>query len=63
MAKLTFTMENYLEAIYELTGGTSGARVSDISERLVFQKQASTVQWQHLLKKVLSLTKNIKKYF
>lgn len=34
MKKLTYAMENYLEAIYELTGGSSGARVSDISERL-----------------------------
>ncbi|HOA79836.1 MAG TPA: MarR family transcriptional regulator, partial [Defluviitaleaceae bacterium] len=38
MEKLTFVMENYLEAIYELTGGTSGARVSDISERLGVSK-------------------------
>ena len=27
-------MENYLEAIYELSGGSCGARVSDISEKL-----------------------------
>lgn len=34
MEKLTFAMENYLEAIYELSAGNSGVRVSDISERL-----------------------------
>lgn len=34
MGKLTFTMENYLEAIYELSDQRTGARVSDIAERL-----------------------------
>jgi len=34
MEKLTFTMENYLEAVYELSGEASGARVSDIAHRL-----------------------------
>lgn len=34
MEKLTYAMENYLEAIYELSAGESGVRVSDISERL-----------------------------
>ena len=45
MKKLSFTMENYLEAIYELSGGSSnsGVRVSDISERLGVTKPASTV--------------------
>ncbi|NLK03331.1 MAG: metal-dependent transcriptional regulator, partial [Clostridiales bacterium] len=31
MEKLTYAMENYLEAIYELSAGESGVRVSDIS--------------------------------
>lgn len=39
--KLTFTMENYLEAVYELSDEKSGARVSDIAERLGVTK-AST---------------------
>ncbi len=34
MEKLSYAMENYLEAIYELSEGNCGARVSDISERL-----------------------------
>ena len=38
MSKLTFTMEEYLEAIYELTGGALGAEFSDISERLGVSK-------------------------
>jgi DtxR family Mn-dependent transcriptional regulator len=41
MEKLTFTMENYLEAVYELSNGEAGARVSDIAERLNVTK-AST---------------------
>jgi Mn-dependent DtxR family transcriptional regulator len=41
MSELTFTMENYLEAIYELTANGRGARVSDIASRLGVTK-AST---------------------
>lgn len=41
MEKLTFTMENYLEAIYELSPDGLGVRVSDIAERLGVTK-AST---------------------
>lgn len=41
MEKLTFTMENYLEAVYELSSEETGARVSDIAERLGVTK-AST---------------------
>lgn len=41
MKKLTFVMENYLEAIYELSSEGKGARVSDIAERLGVTK-AST---------------------
>ncbi|ADY55791.1 iron (metal) dependent repressor, DtxR family [Syntrophobotulus glycolicus DSM 8271] len=41
MGKLTFTMENYLEAVYELSDEGAGVRVSDIAERLGVTK-AST---------------------
>jgi len=41
MTKLSFTMENYLEAIYELSGDGTGVRVSDIAGRLGVTK-AST---------------------
>jgi len=41
MDKLTFTMQNYLEAIYELSQGGKGARLSDIASRLGVTK-AST---------------------
>jgi Mn-dependent DtxR family transcriptional regulator len=39
--KLTFTMENYLEAVYELSLDHKGARVTDIADRLKVTK-AST---------------------
>lgn len=38
MSKLTFSMENYLEAVYELSAGTGGARVSDIAARMGVSK-------------------------
>ncbi|MBQ9165307.1 MAG: metal-dependent transcriptional regulator [Oscillospiraceae bacterium] len=38
MAKLTFSMENYLEAVYELSSSGGGARVSDIATRLDVSK-------------------------
>lgn len=41
MKKLTFTMENYLEAIYELTNDSKGVRLTDIAERMGVSK-AST---------------------
>lgn len=41
MEKLTFTMENYLEAVYELSEEGRGVRLSDIAERLSVTK-AST---------------------
>lgn len=41
MEHLTFTMENYLEAIYELSKNGGGARISNIAERLGVTK-AST---------------------
>lgn len=41
METLSFTMENYLEAIYELSKEDNGARVSDIATRLNVTK-AST---------------------
>jgi Mn-dependent DtxR family transcriptional regulator len=39
--KLTFTMENYLEAVYELSLDHKGARVTDIADKLKVTK-AST---------------------
>lgn len=41
MDKLSFSMENYLEAVYELSLNGSGARVTDIAQRMGVTK-AST---------------------
>jgi DtxR family transcriptional regulator, Mn-dependent transcriptional regulator len=38
MERLTFTMENYLEAVYELSVDNTGSRVSDIAFRLNVSK-------------------------
>lgn len=41
MEKLSFSMENYLEAVYELSQDGAGARVTDIAQRMGVTK-AST---------------------
>lgn len=41
MQKLTFTMENYLEAVYELRGEKNGSRVTDIAERMGVTKASA----------------------
>jgi len=38
MERLTFAMENYLEAVYELSLTAGGARVSDIAARMGVSK-------------------------
>lgn len=42
MSKLSFTLENYLEAIYELSKDGYGARVSDIATSLDVTKASTT---------------------
>jgi len=41
MEKLTFTMENYLEAVYELSQEGKGARVTDIAEKMGVTKASA----------------------
>lgn len=53
MEKLTFTMENYLEAVYELSNGDMGARVSDIAERLNVTKASTNSAMMTLSEKGL----------
>ncbi len=53
MEKLTFTMENYLEAIYELSRQGSGARVSDIAERMSVTKASTNSAMSTLAEKGL----------
>lgn len=53
MVNLTFTMENYLEAIYELSRDDTGARVSDIAERLGVTKASTSAAMTALSEKGL----------
>ncbi len=53
LQNLTFTMENYLEAIYELSRDGKGARVSDIAERLGVTKASTNSAMSTLSEKGL----------
>lgn len=60
MEKLTYAMENYLEAIYELSDGNSGVRVSDISERLGVTKASVNNAMSTLASKGLVINEKYK---
>ncbi len=63
MEKLTFTMENYLEAIYELAPDGSGARVSDIAERLGVTKASTNSAMATLSEKGLIVNEKYKEVY
>ncbi len=63
MEKLTFTMENYLEAIYELAPDGSGARVSDIAQRLKVTKASTNSAMSTLSEKGLITNEKYKEVF
>lgn len=63
MQKLTFTMENYLEAIYELSRQGNGARVSDIAERLGVTKASTNSAMSTLAEKGLIVSEKYKEVF
>lgn len=63
MENLTFAMENYLEAIYELSRDGKGARVSDIAERLGVTKASTNSAMSTLSEKGLIATEKYKKVF
>lgn len=63
MNKLTFTMENYLEAIYELSRGGTGARVSDIAARLGVTKASTNSAMTTLSEKGLVVNERYKEVF
>ncbi|NLJ87166.1 MAG: metal-dependent transcriptional regulator [Epulopiscium sp.] len=63
MEKLTFVMENYLEAIYELSNENSGARVSDIAERLGVTKASVNNAMATLAEKGLVINEKYKEVF
>ena len=53
MDKLTFTMENYLEAVYELSKEGRGARLTDIAARLSVTKSTATTAMSALAERGL----------
>lgn len=63
MKKLTFAMENYLEAIYELSREGTGARVSDIAGRLGVTKASTNRAMATLSDKGLVITEKYKEVF
>lgn len=63
MTELTFTMENYLEAIYELSSENSGVRISDISERLGVSKASVNSAMATLAEKGLVINEKYKEVF
>jgi Mn-dependent DtxR family transcriptional regulator len=54
MEKLSFAMENYLEAIYELSADESGARLTDIAARLSVTKSTASLAMASLTQKGLT---------
>lgn len=63
MEKLTFTMENYLEAIYELSENAQGVRVSDIAARLGVTKASTNSAMTTLSEKGLIANEKYKEVF
>lgn len=63
MKHLTFIMENYLEAIYELSREKSFARVSDIAERLNVSKASASAAMQTLQGKGLISTEKYREIY
>ncbi len=63
MEKLSFTMENYLEAIYELSMDGNGARVSDIAQRLSVTKASTNSAMATLSEKGLITNEKYKEVF
>lgn len=61
--RLTFTMENYLEAIYELSREGDGVRVSDIAERLGVTKASTNSAMATLSEKRLITNERYKEIF
>lgn len=63
MEKLSFTMENYLEAIYELAPGGSGVRISDIAQRLGVTKASANSAMATLSEKGLISNEKYREIF
>ena len=53
MNKLSFTLENYLEAVYELSEPGAGARLTDVAARLSVTKSTANAAMASLAEKGL----------
>ncbi|MDR2447297.1 MAG: metal-dependent transcriptional regulator [Treponema sp.] len=53
MDKLSFTMESYLDAIFELTGGGEGVRLTDLAKKLSVTKSTANAAAASLAEKGL----------
>jgi DtxR family Mn-dependent transcriptional regulator len=63
MEPLTYIMENYLEAIYELSREKNFARISDIAERLGVSKASASSAVQTLMSKGLVQTEKYREVY
>ena len=63
MKKLTFTMENYLEAIYELSPDGKGARISDIAQKLGVTKASTNSAMATLAERGLIVNEKYRQVF
>jgi len=63
VGRLTFTMENYLEAIYELSHQGTGARVTDIADRLGVTKASTNSALTTLAEKGLIINEKYKEVY
>ncbi|NLK17249.1 MAG: metal-dependent transcriptional regulator [Clostridiales bacterium] len=63
MENLTYTMENYLEAIYELSKVNNYARISDIAKKLNVSKASASNAMQTLLNKGLIATQKYREIY
>lgn len=63
MEKLTFVMENYLEAIYELSEEGNGVKMTHIAEKLGVTKASTNSAMATLAEKGLITNERYKKIF
>ncbi len=63
MESLSFIMENYLEAIYELSQEKSFARISDIARRLNVSKASASSAMHSLMSKGLIATEKYREIY
>ncbi|MFA9380775.1 MAG: metal-dependent transcriptional regulator [Acetanaerobacterium sp.] len=63
MEKLTFAMENYLEAIFELSSDGGGAHISDIAKKMNVTKASTNSAMATLAEKGLIVNEKYKEVY